>query len=279
MSEPTGTWSQIEVAGHACRVFEPAAPSPHGYIVVYLHCSEAASLRGYPAFVQRVRAPRPARDRTRDRPKLVDRPHLARVRSGRFRPKRTCCEHVVPYVAERWNARPPQLALLGVSMGGQGALRMAYKYPNVFPDRGRDLAGDRFSEADRRRRRPRPRLHVPRRRRRPARHGTAAHPSAQLAAEPILLLRPDRRALARIGRPAADEALVARRAVRMRPGNRSRRPQLRVRLATWPSAPSASSPNDSTKNAAECSIARLVPGQAVAQDRNAGAGADTARLI
>ena len=42
-------------------------------------------------------------------------------------------EHVVPYVAERWNARPPQLALLGVSMGGQGALRMAYKYPNVFP--------------------------------------------------------------------------------------------------------------------------------------------------
>ena len=42
-------------------------------------------------------------------------------------------DRVLPYVAERWDARPPQLALLGVSMGGQGALRMAYKHPNIFP--------------------------------------------------------------------------------------------------------------------------------------------------
>jgi S-formylglutathione hydrolase FrmB len=39
----------------------------------------------------------------------------------------------MPYVAQRWGARPPQVALLGISMGGQGALRMAYKYPDVFP--------------------------------------------------------------------------------------------------------------------------------------------------
>src|SRR5262249_44483074 len=32
-----------------------------------------------------------------------------------------------------WNVAPPRIALLGTSMGGQGALRLAYKYPNVFP--------------------------------------------------------------------------------------------------------------------------------------------------
>ena len=47
--------------------------------------------------------------------------------------ERYVLDRVLPFVAEHWNARPPQLALLGVSMGGQGALRMAYKYPNIFP--------------------------------------------------------------------------------------------------------------------------------------------------
>jgi S-formylglutathione hydrolase FrmB len=47
--------------------------------------------------------------------------------------ERYVVEHVVSYIGERWGARPPRLALLGVSMGGQGALRMAYKYPQIFP--------------------------------------------------------------------------------------------------------------------------------------------------
>ena len=51
MSTATGTWSQIELAGHKCRLYEPPAPRPHNDTIIYLHCSEAASLRGYPAFV------------------------------------------------------------------------------------------------------------------------------------------------------------------------------------------------------------------------------------
>src|SRR3954470_8641090 len=50
MNETTGNWSQVELAGHVCRTYEPASPSPHNYTIIYLHCSEAASLRGYPAF-------------------------------------------------------------------------------------------------------------------------------------------------------------------------------------------------------------------------------------
>jgi S-formylglutathione hydrolase FrmB len=99
---------------------------------VYLHCSHCASLRGYPAFTREI-----ARRGLR-----VIEPYSGQSWwTNRIWPEfdtqisaeAYVLKHIVPYVAERWDARPPGLALLGVSMGGQGALRMAYKYPNVFP--------------------------------------------------------------------------------------------------------------------------------------------------
>jgi len=39
----------------------------------------------------------------------------------------------LPFIRERWGAEPPRIALLGTSMGGQGALRFAFKYPRQFP--------------------------------------------------------------------------------------------------------------------------------------------------
>jgi S-formylglutathione hydrolase FrmB len=132
MNTNTSTWSNVDVAGHRCRVFEPARPSPHGFVVIYLHCSEGASLRSYPAFVKqferhglRVIEPVTGRSWWTDRiwPEFD-----ANISAEGY-----VLQRVVPYLAERWGAQPPRLALLGVSMGGQGALRMAYKFPNVFP--------------------------------------------------------------------------------------------------------------------------------------------------
>src|SRR3954451_19330753 len=128
----SGTWSLVDLCGHACRLYEPADASPHNYTVVYLHCSESASLRAYEPFIREF-----------DRHGL----RLIEPVTGRswwtdrvwpeFDPETSAeayvLEKVVPYTRERWNSMPPQLALLGVSMGGQGALRMAYKYPNTFP--------------------------------------------------------------------------------------------------------------------------------------------------
>jgi hypothetical protein len=132
MGENSGTWEQGVVSGHLCRVFEPGAPSLHGYVVIYLHCSHAASLRGYPAFVRvferyglRVIEPVSGLSWWTDRIWPEFDPNISA--------EAYVLRHVVPFVAERWGSRPPQLALLGVSMGGQGALRMAYKHPDVFP--------------------------------------------------------------------------------------------------------------------------------------------------
>lgn len=124
MDTAIGSWTQVEVAGHICRIFEPPDLSPHNYTVIYLHCSESASLRGYPAFERefaqhglRVVEPVSGRSWWTDRiwPEFDE--NLSAEAYVR--------EHVVPYMAERWQAMPPRLALLGISMGGQGALRMA----------------------------------------------------------------------------------------------------------------------------------------------------------
>jgi S-formylglutathione hydrolase FrmB len=132
MSKPTGTWSEVEVAGHRARVFEPADTCPHHFVVVYLHCSESASLRSYPAFVRQferhaLRVIEPVTGRSWWTDRMW--PDFDETISA----EGYVVQRIVPYVFERWGAGPPQLALLGVSMGGQAALRMAYKYPNVFP--------------------------------------------------------------------------------------------------------------------------------------------------
>jgi len=125
-------WSPVELAGHTCRVFEPSRPSEHGFVVIYLHCSEAAPLARFPAFTEqferfglRVIEPVSGRSWWTDRiwPEFD-----ASISAEAY-----VLARVVPYVEERWGSKPPRLALLGVSMGGQAALRIAYKFPNVFP--------------------------------------------------------------------------------------------------------------------------------------------------
>jgi S-formylglutathione hydrolase FrmB len=132
MNELVGNWSEIDLAGHTCRAFEPAQPSPHGFVVIYLHCSGAAPIGRYPAFVNqferhglRVIEPVSGLSWWTDR--------IWRGFDPQFSAEAYVTKHVVAHAVQRWSARPPQLALLGISMGGQGALRLAYKYPDVFP--------------------------------------------------------------------------------------------------------------------------------------------------
>jgi len=132
LSDQSGLWSEIRVAEHACDLYEPPLPSPHGYVVVYLHGVHLNRLVDKPAFTGefarhglRVIAPMTARSWWTDRicsefdPTLTAERHLL--------------ANVLPEIERRWGARPPQIALLGTSMGGQGALRFAFKHPDRFP--------------------------------------------------------------------------------------------------------------------------------------------------
>lgn len=132
MSSPLGQWNDVAVAGHKCHLYEPAGPSPHGYTVLYLQGSQAARLKHQGAVMEHfekhgLRVIEPEGDYSW----WVDRI------SPRFDPQisgeRYILEHVLPFLKEHWQCEPPRIALSGASMGGQGALRLAYKFPNTFP--------------------------------------------------------------------------------------------------------------------------------------------------
>jgi S-formylglutathione hydrolase FrmB len=127
-----GTWSRVEVASHECQLYEPPRPSPHGYVVIYLHGVHLNRLDDKPAFVEqfdrhglRVVCPRAARSWWAD---IVCEEFDHQLTAERF-----VLDHVLGWIEQTWNVRPPQIALLGTSMGGQGALRFAFKHPQIFP--------------------------------------------------------------------------------------------------------------------------------------------------
>ncbi len=120
------------MAGHEVSVFEPDEPHPHGFTVIYLHAVGLEDLADDPVFTAelarhglRAIAPHTGESWWCDR--IYD----------EFDAERTAERYVVEDVraaaADWWNVRPPRIGLLGTSMGGQGALRMAYKYPDQFP--------------------------------------------------------------------------------------------------------------------------------------------------
>ncbi|HEX3727457.1 MAG TPA: alpha/beta hydrolase-fold protein, partial [Pirellulales bacterium] len=132
MTQTLGNWSLVQIAGHDCEIYEPPSSNPHGYAVIYLHGVHQNRLHDKAEFVAqfdrhalRVICPRTARSWWSD--KICDEfdAHITAERYVR--------EHVLGWLAEHWGARPPRIALLGTSMGGQGALRIAFRFPQFFP--------------------------------------------------------------------------------------------------------------------------------------------------
>lgn len=128
----SGTWQVVEVAGHPVDVYEPRAADPRGFVVLYLHGVHLGRLVENAAFTGqfeqhglRVIAPLTQRSWWTDR--------ICREFDPQISAERHVLDNVLPYIAQRWSARPPQIGLLGTSMGGQGALRLAFKHPSTFP--------------------------------------------------------------------------------------------------------------------------------------------------
>jgi pimeloyl-ACP methyl ester carboxylesterase len=132
LNQPTGQWSEVQVAGHACDVYEPPLRNEHGFVAMYLHGVHLGRLDDKPAFVSQLDrhglpliAPRTARSWWTDR--------ICAEFDPRLTAERHVLDNVLPYIRQRWQAEPPRIGLFGTSMGGQGALRFAYKHPRLFP--------------------------------------------------------------------------------------------------------------------------------------------------
>lgn len=123
---------QETVGGHPCELFEPAVPNVHGFFVLYLHGVHRHRLSEQPGFLSLFEefglpmlAPETGRSWWVDR--------ICPDFDAAISPEKHILENVLPFIRQRWGSDPPRIALLGTSMGGQGALRLAYKYPNLFP--------------------------------------------------------------------------------------------------------------------------------------------------
>ena len=132
MTRELGNWSEAEVAGHRCHLYVPSEPSPHGYTILYLQGLRSGRLKYQTGIVDEIdQRGLHVIEPEGDFSWWVDRisPRFDKEISG----ERYIVEHVVPFLESHRQCKPPQIALLGASMGGQGALRLAYKYPNTFP--------------------------------------------------------------------------------------------------------------------------------------------------
>lgn len=126
-----GLWRQVSIAGKSADVFQPVDPSGPG-AVVFLHGHGLITLAGNAAYSRlfdqhglRVVCPHGQRSWWLDRVCAEFDPQIT--------PERYVLNEVLPWVELNWNIRPPQVALFGVSMGGQGVLRIAYRDGRRIP--------------------------------------------------------------------------------------------------------------------------------------------------
>lgn len=125
-------WRQIEIAGKPAEVFEPSDRRHESRVILYLHGHGKDRLSTNSVFTSEFEkhgliavCPEGGRSWWLDEI------------SPEFDPEQTPIaflkNHLLPFIADEWNTKPPAIGLLGVSMGGQGVLQLAYREARRFP--------------------------------------------------------------------------------------------------------------------------------------------------
>jgi S-formylglutathione hydrolase len=136
----------ITIAGHDCELFDPPTAEP-GRAVIHLHGVHEAFLQDSSGGLQDSSGGLADNSSgLRGAIEAAGLPTLA-PRTGRswwldqimpgfdrnMTPERFVVEHVRAEIHRRFGVTPSGIALIGTGMGGQGALRLAYRHPTIFP--------------------------------------------------------------------------------------------------------------------------------------------------
>jgi S-formylglutathione hydrolase len=126
------TWNRLEIAGKPADVYDPPGPHHPRFGVLHLHGYGLETLRDNPAYTRWFRelnlacvCPHGQRSWWGDRLCAEFDPHVT--------PEQFLLGKVMPFFRERWGLVARSVGLQGISMGGQGALRLAFKHPHLFP--------------------------------------------------------------------------------------------------------------------------------------------------
>jgi S-formylglutathione hydrolase len=125
-------WTTLEIAGKTADVFDPPGDARPRFGLLFLHGIGLETLAGSPAYsrfldMHRISCICPHGKRSW----WVDR--VCAEFDPALTPEKHLLGNVVPIFEQRWQLRPGRIALFGISMGGQGALRLGFKYPKLFP--------------------------------------------------------------------------------------------------------------------------------------------------
>jgi hypothetical protein len=123
-------WSHIAIGGKPADVFDPPGALP--LVLLYLHSLAEESPATDATFTTALR---------QHRLRCVT-PHGGHCWWGNricaaFDPERApehyLLEELTPWAEATWQLGPRAIALCGLEMGGQGAMRLAFKHPERFP--------------------------------------------------------------------------------------------------------------------------------------------------
>ncbi len=125
-------WHQVEIAGHPADCFVPSSAAAENGAVLFLHGYAGETLRERPVFSQAfeewglpVVCPKIPGCWWLDRVSTAFDPVLT--------PQTYLTTHVVDWIHQNWGVSPPRIGLLGISVGGQGALQLAFRDALRFP--------------------------------------------------------------------------------------------------------------------------------------------------
>lgn len=124
-------WTRAEIAGKPADIYDPpGGPAPR-FGVLWLHPVGGESPADNPAYTAAfarhglaVCAPWGGEAWWADRVCPAFDPHLTA--------ERHLLDNVLPWMRDRWKCGPRGVAAAGISMGGQGAVRLGFKYPDRF---------------------------------------------------------------------------------------------------------------------------------------------------
>lgn len=125
-----GTWTTPELAGKAADVYDP--PNRPRFGLLFLHDYSPITLCDNPTYSRwmaelRLACVCPQGQRSWWADRICD------EFDPQVTPEQFLLQSVLPFFRERWGMAPRSVGLLGFGMGGQGALRLAFKRPDLFP--------------------------------------------------------------------------------------------------------------------------------------------------
>ena len=124
-------WSIVSLAGHDCEVYAPPQPLP-GRALIQLHDLRSGRLQDFAPLRAAIEAAHlPPLAPLTGRSWWLDR--IMPAFDTRITPERFVVDTIRAEIGHRFGVAPPGIGLVGTGMGGQGALRIAYRHPATFP--------------------------------------------------------------------------------------------------------------------------------------------------